>query len=336
MIDFLSESRRTMIDNFQISLKAIRTLMGYSGSELADFIGVTRQTKNNLETGQAKMSPSQSIAIAAVVDNYILSNGKMFNAIEMIIDGNGNKQDEKYDTSFSNLSLLKRWFAYFNDGEDLNTLSMSYGSTEEYGSLLQKMVARYKIFVDADVLLTPNSSNFLNMLADFLVAENARIIIPIRVIEQIQEMMQDINVSGKAVRALKLLNSLQGKDVVQLRGEESDTNIHDTIISVFAKFRSLHRLCLVTQNESFADEVNRLNENSENQGFDILVGYVDESGKLALYQKQGELLSEVYSLIEEDENASYISKMTEEFNTNKGSGDVDVEIGHNLTEWSQL
>ena len=82
--------------------------------------------------------------------------------------------------------------------------------------------------------------------------------------------------------------------------------------------------------------IRSLNENSENQGFDILVGYVDESGKLALYQKQGELLSEVYSLIEEDENASYISKMTEEFNTNKGSGDVDVEIGHNLTEWSQL
>ena len=336
MLDFLSESRRTMIDNFQISLRAIRILMGYSGSELADFIGVTRQTINNLETGKAKMSPSQYIAIAAVVDNYILSNGKMFNAIEMIIDGNGKKQDEKYDTSFNNLSLLKRWFACFNDREDLNALSMSYGNAEEHGFLLQKMVARYKIFIDADVLLIPNSSNFLNMLTDFLVVENAKIIIPIRVIEQIQEMMQDINVSDKAVRALKLLNSLQGKDVVQLRGEESDSNIHDTILSVFAKFRSLHRLCLITQNESFANEVERLNKNSEQQGFDILIGYVDENGKLVLYKKQRERLSEFHSLIEEDENTSYISKMTEEFNTNKESGDVNVEIGHNLTEWSQL
>lgn len=334
MIDFLAESRQAMIDNFQISLRAIRSLMGYSASELADFIGVTRQTVNNLETGKAKMSPTQYISIAAVVDNYILTNGEMFNAIETIIDGNGRKRNEDYDTSFSNLSLLKRWFACFNDPADMNVLALTYESSKEYGVLLQRLATKYKVFIDADVFLSSKFGEFSNQLSDYLVAENAKLIIPMRAIEHIQEMMHDADVSEKAARALKQVNALQRKNVVQIRGEDSDSNIHDTILSVFAKYRSMHRLCLVTQNALFADEVKRLNENSEKQGFDIVVGYIDDNGMLALYSKQSMKLSEkatessMYEVSVEITNASELSV--------DDCKEVAIETPSNLTGWGQL
>ena len=89
MIDYLWEARQALIENFQISMRAIRLLMGYSIVELAEYVGVTRQTINNLETGKSKMSAMQFLSLAAVVDNYITINGDMYQAIAAILDGNG-------------------------------------------------------------------------------------------------------------------------------------------------------------------------------------------------------------------------------------------------------
>lgn len=331
MTDFLSDSRQAMIENFQISLRAIRTLMGYSASELAEFVGVTRQTINNLETGKGKMSPTQYIAIAAVIDNYISSNGEMFTAIEKIIDSNGKKRTENYDSSFSNFSLLKRWFACFDDTSHIDLTFLSFGSPEEYSSLLQKIANRYKIFIDADVLMASYSAEFVKTLSSHIIAENAKIIIPLRVVEQIQQMLQDISFSEQAVKALKLINLLQRQNAIQFRGEESDTNIHDTILSVFAKFRSLYRLCLITQDESFAEEILRLNENSEKQGFDILVGYINSDGILSFYLKQND------SSIETDFEYSDISDNQDEVvHEQNESLETTIENETNLTGWEQL
>lgn len=94
MIDYLWEARQALIENFQISMRAIRLLMGYSIVELAEYVGVTRQTINNLETGKSKMSAMQFLSLAAVVDNYITINGDMYQAIAAILDGNGKKNGE--------------------------------------------------------------------------------------------------------------------------------------------------------------------------------------------------------------------------------------------------
>ena len=83
---FLSEMRQQMIENFQSSMRAVRLLMGYSVNELAEYVNVTRQTINNLETGKSKMSAMQFLALAAVVDNYTQSNGELYPAIETILD----------------------------------------------------------------------------------------------------------------------------------------------------------------------------------------------------------------------------------------------------------
>ena len=283
MIDFLSEARQAIIENFQISMRAIRLLMGYSIAELAEYVGVTRQTINNLETGKSKMSVMQFLSLAAVVDNYIVSNGDMYQAIEAILDGNGRKSSGKYDTSFSGFSLLRRWFLLF-DGE------MDFGATMLPGSTfspddtnMSQLVRKYKIFVDADALMAEKAGEFFHAFSNYLTSENEKIIIPFRAVEQLQELTQDHGMAQRAVQALKLVNWLQQKNLVQIRGEASDSNLHDTILSVFIKFRSLHRLCLITQDHLFAKEVLHLNESHDHLGFDIAPGYIDEAGKLTMY-----------------------------------------------------
>ena len=137
-----------------------------------------------------------------------------------------------------------------------------------------------------------------------------------------------------AVKALKQINALQRMNIIQIRGEDSDSNIHDTILSVFAKFRSLHRLCLVTQNKLFANEVKYLNESSEKQGFDILVGYVDENGMFSLYLEQESDYSENAIETSEVKNVGSITKANEL--TENNHKQITIDEPPNLTGWGQL
>lgn len=74
MIDYLLKTHQAFIENFQISMRSIRLLMGYSIMKMAEYVGVTRQTINNLESSKSQMSIMQFLSISAVVDNYIVSN----------------------------------------------------------------------------------------------------------------------------------------------------------------------------------------------------------------------------------------------------------------------
>lgn len=280
MIDHLWEMRQALIENFQSSMKAIRRLMGYSVVELAEYIGVTRQTINNLENGRAKMSGVQFLSLAAVVDNYIATNEEMYQAIAVILDGSGEGAARRYDTSFSGFSLLRRWFLLF-DGAEGELVFDGGGSLTS--ARLRRVLRGYKIFLDDTVFLAENAEFFFTGCADSIVEENTRLIVPLRSVEQLQEKILRPECSQFAVRSLRLLSWMQQKGLVDIRGEESDSNARDTILSVFLKFREMHRLCLITQDRQFAVEILELNNSKNARGFRVAAGYIDQAGQFSLY-----------------------------------------------------
>ena len=322
MIDYLWETRQALIENFQSSMKAIRLLMGYSIVELAEYVGVTRQTINNLESGKSKMSVMQFLSIAAVVDNYIAENGNMYQAIETILDSNSRTSVHRFDTSFRGLSLLKRWFLLF-EGTENEILSRDGEVVDAFQ--IHRMVRGYKIFLDDTALFSDNVEAFINSLADYLISENEKIIITLRAVEQIQECTQDLMYSRQAVNALRLLNWMQQKNIVQIRGEENDSNHHDTILSVFLKFRGTHRLCLITQDKTFAEEVLGLNETKNSEGFNIIVGHIAESGKLVLYPsgEKAQSTGEGKTLSRENDGSQTLSMIAEKTPVLDGADPVD-------------
>ncbi|MCL2377941.1 MAG: hypothetical protein FWC77_02340 [Defluviitaleaceae bacterium] len=282
MIDFLESSRQQMIDNLQVSLRAVRSLMGFSAQEIGEFIGVTRQTINNLETGKSKMTPIQYVSVCAVIDNYVDVHDEMLSAVVAIIDGNGLKQNKDYASSFHNSSLLKRWFTCFGELSDIRNMGEA-NKTANHSHLLNNLISGYKLFIAADSLLAEGIGSFIPIFNDCLQTAKAKAIIPLRVVEEIQQQLTDVEGSRKAVNALKIINDMQKRGIAELRGESGDTNPQDTILSVFAKFRSVHRLCLITQDKAFAAEIIGLNHASDRQGFDIIVGYIDDAGVLNMY-----------------------------------------------------
>lgn len=64
----------TKIKRMQENLTLIRRAIGWSETELANRIGVTRQTINNIESKDGKLSKTQYLAIRAVIDEEIISS----------------------------------------------------------------------------------------------------------------------------------------------------------------------------------------------------------------------------------------------------------------------
>lgn len=340
MIDFLSETRKKIIDNFQISLRSIRVLMGYSASELADYIGVTRQTINNLETCKNKMSPIQYVSLAAVVDNYLITNGDMFDAIEAILDGNPKKRSDECISSFANSSLLKRWFSCFINPFDKNAATTMSINDTDYDATLKRLATEYKVFIDASALMKPQISSFIDTFSDYLISENAKLIIPMRAIEKIQGLVQESRDSYDAINALKLINELQRKNLAQIRGEISDSNLQDTLISVFAKFRRIFRLCLVTDSPDMVCSMKSLNSISDSQGFKIIIAYIDQDGIIRFYldsYSENETLQEIIQE-ENDKTASADTPVTAMTNpeSNDNDDNSSVEAPPILAGWTQL
>ncbi|OZG60022.1 transcriptional regulator [Bifidobacterium lemurum] len=67
-----AEIEQQWIDKFQENLAIIRKVAGWTTQELADEIGVARQTISNLETGKSPMTKVQYLALRTVFNAEIV------------------------------------------------------------------------------------------------------------------------------------------------------------------------------------------------------------------------------------------------------------------------
>ena len=276
--------RQLIIENFQDSLRLVRHLMNFGVEDFAEAIGVTRQTVNNLETKKSKLSATQYIAIAALTDSYFANHAELLPKLKAIIDSDGQNYGDEYETSFRGDSLLERWFEDFIDFDD--TAEDFPADIEEYDEFdeedfpdeeLWNLAQEYKIFLDAETLFAEDSEEFVENLTTALEAANDKIILPLRSVEQIQDAAsQDPTLQEKVQQAIALIQRMQTNGVLQIFGEETDPDFHDTIIKVFKRFCSKYPLCLITPNENFARAVLSLNDSAEENDFEIEAVFIDE------------------------------------------------------------
>ena len=259
--------RQLMIENFQDSLRLVRHLMEFGVEEFAEAVGVTRQTVNNLETKKSKMSATQYIAIAALVDNYFARNDRMLSALKVILDSDGRNYGTEYETAFRDDSLLKRWFEDFLNREEI---------AETFDDeTLSDLAAEYKIFLDAKSLTADDAADFIANLTTALKDVEEKVIVPLRSIEELA--------AEDSEQVKRLLSKIHADSVLDIRGEETDPDFRNTILNVFPRFLENYNLCLITPDKKLVAEVLRLNEPDGDS--EIVAGFV-EGGTVKFYDAE--------------------------------------------------
>lgn len=276
MIDFYYQLRQRMIDAMQKSLKQIRQVLGFGVQEFSDIVGLTRQTINNLEGNKSKMSGTQYIAICAVIDYCIKEKPELLSVLSTILMSNDIVNDGDLFSSIENGSLLKKWFLCFPDNSKIT--GIVHGESDVINERYFDGIANsYKIFLDDTILCEESFSYWINSITEIMKKDKNRFLVPLKVVEFMQEKIcsDDPLVIERYQRGLNLLMKMQKLDLVEIRGEKGDVNIISTFISVFAKFKCVNRLALITESYKLANQVLSLN-NDDIGGFNIMVTKFDK------------------------------------------------------------
>lgn len=271
MVDFYYQLRQKMVRAMQASLKQIRQVLGFGVQEFGDLIGLTRQSINNLETLKNNMSTIQYVAVCAVIDNCLKDKPELLPVISTILCSNEDDSENNIFETIETGSLLKKWFLCFPDEATIlgfSTPDSSDISNEDFSNIAES----YRVFLDQTVLLEDGFSSAIKPLALAMKSNGNKFIIPLKVIQTIQHKLMsfDNEEANLAQGGMKLLMSLQNEDLVDIRGEKGDVNIISTFVSVFAKFKCVNRLALITCDSKLANQILALN-NNEIGGFNILV-----------------------------------------------------------------
>lgn len=271
MIDFYYNLRQRMVEAMQISLKQVRQVLGFGVQEFGDLIGLTRQTINNLETQKNKMSAIQYVAVCAVIDNCVKDKPELLPILSTILCSNESDQENNVFETIENGSFLKKWFLCFPDESrifNFATNDTSVIANEDFNNIAEN----YRVFLDQTVLFEEGFSDAIQPLVVALRNNGNKFIVPLKVIEAIQHQMmcsddRDVSI---AQHGMKLLMDMQTEELIEIRGEKSDVNVISTFVSVFAKFKCVNRLALITCDPKLADQIIALN-NDTIGGFNILV-----------------------------------------------------------------
>lgn len=159
---------------------------------------------------------------------------------------------------------------------------------------LERFVTHSIVFIDTCSLMHRNAEKLTNELIPVLQANQKKIIVPIRVVEELEKHINSPipNTQEAAKRALALLKQLTVQQLVDYRGEESDNFADNVFYSVFAKHRMQHRLLLITQDGDLAMDILQLNDSKSAKGYPIKVKRINRFGFLSNfrkdYQKPGE------------------------------------------------
>ena len=112
------------IYKLQRNLSSLRKLAGWTAGDLAQKVGVTKQTISNLETGRTTMNKMQYIALRSILDYEARSNQNLAKALHLVLDDHESTLEEHK----AHEDLVKTVAAATTAGVASATLSMLLGA----------------------------------------------------------------------------------------------------------------------------------------------------------------------------------------------------------------
>lgn len=154
---------------------------------------------------------------------------------------------------------------------------------------LDELSKNYKIFVDTCSLMHCGSSVFFENLSTHLSQNNIKIIIPYKVIEELEkkEHSSDEQTKNDAIKGVSIIQGYKKNKLVDIRGEKNDPFADNLFLMLFTKFRIEHNLCLITQDKGLAEDTYQLkNSKSVKTKKEIKVLFIKEDGSFDDWENQ--------------------------------------------------
>lgn len=272
----LKEKRQQMISGMQSSLKIIRQVVDLSAQEIADYIGVSRQTISSIETKKSVMNAAQYISISALLDREIQKHDCALDQIKAVLKAHSEGCENEI-IQLKNDSFIEGWFGTYDELRVDTELIKSKVLDDED---LRNLCENYMLFFSHDVFENERIEAFIFKLIPYLKDANACIYMPEVAINIIEEKMKsnDIDVAKKAKRTANIIMSLDRAGLLSVRGDEENRKLEDFLVNVITYFRDAKNLALFAEDETLTEMVLSINDIKTDSTLPILVCGVNNEG----------------------------------------------------------
>ena len=122
------------IERFQKCLLLLRRTLGWSGAVFGNYIGATRQTVNNIETGRNKLSKTRYIAMRSVLEAEIAAHPDETEVLRLIlevfVDNPDGYTQEQRESIFNHANMMApSVLAGATARKDVSKAVMEYAAT---------------------------------------------------------------------------------------------------------------------------------------------------------------------------------------------------------------
>lgn len=149
---------------------------------------------------------------------------------------------------------------------------------------LDNYVKAWKIFMDTCSILHFAADKFWKNIIPLLKKYQNKVIIPMRCIEELSKHKankKELKLAENAKNCLKVLDPLIKNGLVEIRGEKGDKFADHVFHMVFDKFRTEHKLLLITQDNDLAKDILAKNGITSVRGYSVDAKRINQSGFLS-------------------------------------------------------
>ncbi len=157
--------------------------------------------------------------------------------------------------------------------------------------LLELMFRDFKVFMDTCSLMNNAQAldQFFFKVAGLITKYNNKIIVPVRVVQELQKHSKDNkdkDKSQKAIHAINAIRMMKQGGLLDIRGEENDPFADNLFQTIFTKFRLEHNLVLITQDVGLSRDILnlRIAHSVTRNIHKIMVAKFDKNGRLINFQ----------------------------------------------------
>ena len=250
--------QKAQLEFIQKNFRKFRLICEWTANDVAEVLGITRQTVNNIELGKTKLSPLQYIAFVSMLEHRKQCTPEIVAYFDVCLT-QFPRNDQK-----ASFNLLSSWFDLFPKQFQKSDISENAARNIQSISLMENIVSKCKIIVTPDIF--HDNQRCLDELCTLALQYDNPLIVPAKAYVVSLALMSD---ESKA-----LVDGYEREGKIRFYGNENDGSLEDVITSQILRLRSKYPLCLITNNRILASDAQALGTIQSVSGFCVVTAHV--------------------------------------------------------------
>jgi len=265
----------TLLDFLQQHLRQIRGICNWSGNEMAEVLGVTRQTVSNIETGKTKLLPSLYLGIGAMLEKRCRQSPILKEYLDVCFTRFPSSLFNFNDRPLAADTLVESWFSTFPEQFSKVIPVYEPSSILMCRDLMLYICRNCKILLCHGILLHDRRLDCVEELCEMARQHGNSLILPYKTFLEMEAQCSH----DSAQRIQRLVDT----KLLTVYGSNDDPPLNMLAVQLFLSLSKKYRLAFIIDDDKLANDLQQLNSFKTVEGYPAYALTITDDGLLQNY-----------------------------------------------------